>query len=239
MKYIGVDACKKGWFAVCLESDERRAIEIFDSIENLWNRFQKNSLILIDIPIVLPVKEKRRWDVETRKILKQRAASVFPVPCRQAVHANTYVDACRLNKKILDVKLSIQTWNISGKIREVDNLLLSNTKAQRCVRESHPEICFWALADGRPMKYYKKTAHGFSERIKILKQAYPSSPEIVTAAMNTYRRKDLSRDDILDAIVLAITARAASEGIVTIPKQPEKDPKGLSMEIVYGKTGCL
>ncbi|MGD8522320.1 MAG: DUF429 domain-containing protein [Desulfobacterales bacterium] len=239
MNAVGVDACRKGWFAVCLESDERWAIEIFESIENLWNRFQKDSLILIDIPIGLPDSGKRRCDVNARKILKQRASSVFPVPCRQAVHANTYVNACRLNKKLLDVKLSIQTWNISGKIREVDNLLLSNTNGRRSVRESHPEICFWALADGRPMRYYKKTAHGFSERIKILKQAYPSSPEIVTTALTAYRRKDLARDDILDATVLAITARAASEGIVTIPKQPQKDPTGLSMEIVYARTGRL
>jgi predicted RNase H-like nuclease len=29
MNAVGVDACKKGWFAVCLGSDERWAIEIF------------------------------------------------------------------------------------------------------------------------------------------------------------------------------------------------------------------
>jgi len=236
MKYIGVDACKKGWFAVCLESDKRWAIEIFESIENLWNRFQKDSLILIDIPIGLPDSGKRRCDVKARKILKQRASSVFPVPCRQAVHANTYVNACRLNKKVLDVKLSIQTWNISGKIREVDNLLLNSVKARRCMRESHPEICFWALADGRPMIYYKKTAQGFSERIKILNQAYPASQEIVTAAMDSFLRKDLAKDDILDAMVLAISAGVGSGGIATIPNHPEKDPEGLSMEIVYGET---
>ena len=42
MKYIGVDACKKGWFAVCFEPDKRWTIEIFDSIDNLWNVFQKD-----------------------------------------------------------------------------------------------------------------------------------------------------------------------------------------------------
>lgn len=238
MKYIGVDACKKGWFAVCLDPDRRWVIEIFDCIDNLWNAFQMVSLILIDIPIGLPGSGKRQCDVEARKILKQRAASVFPVPCRQAIHANTYANACRLNQNILDAKLSIQTWNISRKIREVDNLLLSNTKARRCVRESHPEICFWALANGQSMTHYKKTRKGFSERIKILKKINPTTDEIVAAAMNTYRRKDLTRDDILDAMVLAITASVASGGIVTIPKHPEKDPKGLSMEIVYGKISC-
>jgi predicted RNase H-like nuclease len=235
MKYIGVDACRKGWFTVCFDPYKRWTIGIFDSIDNLWKMFHMDCLILIDIPIGLPGSGKRRCDVEARKILKQRSASVFPVPCRQAVHANTHANACQLNKEILDVKLSIQAWNISKKIREVDNLLLSNTKARRRVRESHPEICFWALADNRPMRYYKKTGRGFSERIKILNRIYPSSPDIIRAALTRYRRKDLARDDILDAMVLAITARVASQSIVTIPKHPEKDPKGLSMEIVYGK----
>ena len=55
MKYIGVDACKKGWFAVCLESDERWAIEIFDSKTpgkrsrrtSDGNRVRQNSLLII------------------------------------------------------------------------------------------------------------------------------------------------------------------------------------------------
>ena len=237
MEYIGVDACKKGWFAVCLGPDKRWAIGIFNSIGNLWRRFEKDSLILIDIPIGLPGSGKRRCDVEARKILRKRASSVFPVPCRQAVYADTYANACRLNKKILGVKLSIQTWKISEKIREVDNLLLRNIKARRRIRESHPEICFWALADGRPMMYYKKTARGFSERVNILNRIYPSSQEIVAEAITNYRRKDLAKDDILDAMVLAISASAGSGGIATIPHHPEKDPKGLSMEIVYSNTG--
>ena len=238
MNSIGVDACRKGWFAVSLDSNERWGIEMFDCIDDLWGMFQNNSLILIDIPIGLPGGGKRRCDVEARKILKQRAASVFPVPCRQAVHADTYARACRLNKKILDAKLSLQTWNISGRILEVDNLLLNNAKARRCVRESHPEICFWALDHGRPMTYYKKTAQGFSERMNILNRIFPSSHAIVADALTTYRRKDLARDDILDAMVLAISARAALKDNFTIPKKPEEDPKGLPMEIVYGKTDC-
>ena len=107
------------------------------------------------------------------------------------------------------------------------------TKARRRVRESHPEICFWALAGGQPMKHYKKTDQGLSERRKLLKKTKPTTDEIINAAMNTYYRKDLATDDILDAIALTITAAAPSESLVTIPKTPEKDPKGLPMEIVY------
>ena len=143
MKYVGVDACRKGWFAVCLSPNYRWDIEIFTAIGDLWNRFQSAALLLIDIPIGLPESGKRKCDIDARKILKQRATSVFPAPCRQAIHANSYPEACRINKKILGVKLSVQTWNISGKIREADDLLLNNTMARRHMREAHPEVCFW------------------------------------------------------------------------------------------------
>jgi predicted RNase H-like nuclease len=233
MSTVGVDACRKGWFAVCLSPNNGWAIEIFTTIRDLWNAFQSVSLLLIDIPIGLPESGKRQCDIDARKILKQRKTSVFPAPCRQAIHANSYQKACRINNKILGAELSVQTWNIAGKIREVDDLLITDEKARRRVRESHPEICFWALAGGQPMKHYKKTDQGLSERRKLLKKTKPTTHEIINAAMNTYYRKDLATDDILDAIALAVTAAAPSESLVTIPKTPEKDPKGLPMEIVY------
>jgi predicted RNase H-like nuclease len=233
MKTIGVDACKKGWFAVSINSDNAWEIGIFDSIGDLWNASQNNALILIDIPIGLPDNGKRRCDVETRKILKKRASSVFPVPCRQAIHADTYQKACRINKKILDVKLSVQTWNISGKIREVDDFLRKNEKARRCVRESHPEICFWALAGQRPMAHYKKSERGFAERQKLLNRINPTTEKIFNSAMKRFLRKDLARDDILDAIVLGISAASRKKSLVTIPNNPPRDAVGLPLQIVY------
>jgi predicted RNase H-like nuclease len=233
MSTVGVDACRKGWFAVCLSRNNGWAIDIFTTIRDLWNTFQKASLILIDIPIGLPEKGKRHCDIDARKILKQRATSLFPVPSRQAIHAKNYQNACRMNKKILGIKLSIQTWNISGKIREVDDLLMNDEKARCRVRESHPEICFWALAGGQPMKHYKKTDQGFAERRKVLKKKHPFTNEIVDTAMNKFYRKDLAKDDILDAMALAVSAAAPPESLKTIPKNPAKDSKGLPMEIVY------
>ena len=233
MEYIGIDACRKGWFAVLMGPSNRWRIEIFSSIGDLWNARQGNALILIDIPIGLPDNGKRRCDVEARKILEKRAASVFPVPCRQAIQADTYKEACRINQKILGVKLSVQTWNIADKIREVDDLLCNDGKARRCVRESHPEICFWALAGGRPMIHYKKTERGFAERLNLLKRIKPVSEKIVSTALKKFRRKYLARDDILDATALAVTATAGIDALVTIPENLPKDSMGLPMEIVY------
>jgi predicted RNase H-like nuclease len=233
MQNIGVDACKKGWFAVSLDDNNDWAIGIFETIGDLWNSLQSNALILIDIPIGLPDNRKRQCDVEARMLLKKRSGSVFPVPCRQAIHANTYKKACRINQKILGVKLSVQTWNIAEKIREVDDLLCNDGKARRCIRESHPEICFWALEGGRPMTHYKKTGRGFAERLNLLKRINPATEKIADFAIKGFLRKDLTGDDVLDATVMAVSATAEENGLISIPENPPRDNKGLPMEIVY------
>ena len=69
MVVVGVDACKKGWFAVALDRRGNWKIGIFKTIDDLWSTFQNVSLILIDIPIGLPYSGKRMCDTETRKIL--------------------------------------------------------------------------------------------------------------------------------------------------------------------------
>jgi len=50
MNYIGVDACKKGWFAVSIGTDEPFEVGIFESIADLWDSLKSNAMILIDIP---------------------------------------------------------------------------------------------------------------------------------------------------------------------------------------------
>jgi predicted RNase H-like nuclease len=233
MNFVGVDACKKGWFAVALDRQCIWDIEIFKRIDVWGSAFQNASIIFIDMPIGLPYGNKRKCDTETRKILNRRASSVFPVPCREALHARTYGQACRINQQVLGVKLTIQTWNISAKILEVDRFLRNNKQARRRFRESHPELCFWALAGGRTMAYSKKTAKGFAERYSVLVKNYPETQDIVHQALDQFQRKDLARDDILDALALAISAKIGSNSIRTVPLIPLVDKKGLPMEIVY------
>jgi predicted RNase H-like nuclease len=233
MNFVGVDACRKGWFAVALDRKGNWNIGMFKTIDDLWNAFHNASLILIDIPIGLPDSGKRRCDTETRKILNRRASCVFPVPCRQALHARTYRQACRINQQVLGVKLTIQTWNISAKILEVDRFLRNNKQARRRFRESHPELCFWSLAGGHPMAYSKKKPRGFSERSLLLLKIYPESKAIIDNALERFMRKDLARDDILDALALAVCASLPLSSIRTVPPNPPTDKMGLPMEIVY------
>jgi hypothetical protein len=106
MKYIGVDACRKGWFAVSMGPYNAWEIEIFDSIGDLWDECQCNALILIDIPIGLPDNGIRECDVEARKLLKKRAASVFPVPCRQAIKSVLPVfSRCPAGRRSMQIRI--------------------------------------------------------------------------------------------------------------------------------------
>ena len=231
---VGVDACKAGWFVVEIGRKGDWAFDIFPEIDTIWRRVSKTaSLILIDIPIGLPEKGTRACDVLARKVLKKRAASVFSVPCRKALQALNYQDASKINYQESGKKLSVQSWNISGRIKEVDGFLTGTPKAHHHIRESHPEVCFWALSGAQPMHFNKKTADGHRERKHILQRFYPRCMEIIESAMSKFPRKDLVKDDILDALVLAVTALSPPETIVTFPQNPPKDERQLSMEIVY------
>lgn len=233
MKFVGIDGCSKGWFAVLILNERDWSIGIFPDIKSLWEAHQDSTLILIDIPIGLPYLINRVCDGEARRILGKRGSSVFPAPARKAIHARNYEAACQINQKILGKKISLQTWHISHKIWEVDDLLIRDRNARNCFRESHPEICFWALAGGEAMSYSKKTAPGISERLAVLSKRFPGSEDIFRSASGEFKRRDLAIDDILDAMVLAITASSSPENLKTIPEFPDRDREHLPMEIVY------
>lgn len=235
MNFIGIDGCPQGWFAISFDQNGNYDFNVFDHIDSLWQAYQDSSLILIDIPVGLPHWRSRLCDVEARKRLGRRGASVFPAPSREAIYQPDYESAGKVNQKILGKKLSIQAWNICPKIKQVDQLMCNTEGAQQRIRESHPEICFWALAGGRSMSYNKKTEPGFEERLLQLKKITVLAEELYFKAIEKFKRKDLAKDDILDAIALAITAASPSETLGTIPDLPERDLKNLPMEMVYSK----
>jgi predicted RNase H-like nuclease len=82
------------------------------------------------------------------------------------------------------------------------------------------------------MKYNKKTTEGYEQRIAVMERFLPGAKRIVETALGQYPRKQLARDDIVDALVGAVTT-SMSGSFQTIPDGPEVDDAGLSMEIVY------
>lgn len=101
------------------------------------------------------------------------------------------------------------------------------------VRETAPEVCFQAFT-GSPMRYPKKNPEGFSERMKALKNLCLCADKIVNSALSEYRRSKVSKDDVLDALAAAVTAKLGQRyGFEYVPCEPEKDSEGLNIQMVY------
>jgi predicted RNase H-like nuclease len=235
MKVVGIDGCMGGWFTISIIDFNKWNISLFSDIFYLWETHKDANIILIDIPIGLKERDKveRFCDLEARKILgRKRAKSVFPAPSRSTMYAKDYTDACEINQKMTNRKISIQTWNIIPKIKEVDTLISENINARNKIKETHPEICFWALK-GEHLKYSKKTKAGFNERKELLNSIYLHTNDIIKHSLNVYRRKDVKKDDILDAMVASITATKGINRLNSIPQKPEIDSKGIKMQILY------
>jgi predicted RNase H-like nuclease len=242
--FIGIDGCSAGWVAVFLFTENEKngdwKIELFPEFSFIIDFLKKeyeqlDFLILIDIPIGLKTggREERLSDLEARKILNVRKSSIFSVPCRKAVYAESYEKACKVNKELAGKSISKQAWNIVPKIRDVDSFLIKNEVFREKIKEVAPEICFQAIR-GYPIKYSKKSLDGFFKRKEVLKNICPFTEEIVETGLSKYRRKEVAKDDILDALAAAITAKMGYKyGFEYVPCEPEIDSKGLKIQMVY------
>ena len=222
-----MDGCAGGWLLASMD----QPVELFCSFGELLKAYPTKPL-LVDIPMGLPEKSPRDLESQARRLLPGRPGSLFPVPCRQAVYAASYEDACKTNSLYQGKKLSKQTWNICSKIREVDQLLCSDALLQERVSESHPELAFYLFSSDGP-HYSKKTRDGIAERLNILAIYYEQAHEYYDLALRKYPRKIVARDDVLDAMILMVlggvdqTVLADSSG---------KDERGLKIRMTLPKT---
>lgn len=233
MQFIGVDSCKKGWFVVALNVSLNWEVGVFEDFSKVVAKYSSFDNLLIDIPIGIPTRGNRACDVETRKKLGRRGTSVFTVPCRKAVYSPSYGEACRINLETNGKKLSKQTWNIVPKIKQLEKFLVSNTYYLNKIRESHPEICFWALAGKRPMENSKKTDYGIIERLELMKKIFPKAEILFKHSKQKFKRSEVSKDDIVDAMILCLSASNLTGHLLSFPEMPPQDEFGIEMEIVY------
>ena len=236
MNYLGVDGCKDGWFCVSLGEDGDWSYRVFTDAKSLADDARHASSVLIDIPVGLldSGTEERQCDREARRLLTpKRSSSVFPAPARQTLQADSYEQAQQFNRSSIGRGLSQQSWNIVPKIREIDALLLSTPSLQGVLRECHPELCFWALNVNNAMRYNKKTEEGRHERLAVLENYLAPCHQLFEQASSQYLRRQLARDDIIDAMACAVTAKFGYNNYRTVPAIPSKDIRGLPMEIVF------
>lgn len=235
--YIGVDGCKGGWIIAALNNGEL-ILEKHPSINSIINRYPVYDEFLIDMAIGLrDDPAKLRPDDIARKELSPRGSTLFPIPSRSAVYAETEEDQKQANLRTLGKSLPMQTINIIPKIREMDEFLEANPKYKNRMFESHPELSF-ARLKGEVLLSKKKEFEGFEERRSILAYCLPkiSLPDFRLKA----KEMKCNPDDLLDAVCLAVTAALKASGkCETIPADPDTDEKGLLMQLTIPKKGAI
>ena len=242
--YVGVDGCSAGWIAVCYDDQRYAGTHLYKDVEDLWDNHSSARSILIDVPIGLRESSnaKRPSDDEARTKLGQPGgSSVFPVPVRDAIHADSYEEAKKIQECRTGGSLGTQSWSIADKIGEVDTFLRETEPGTTdVIREAHPEVCFWALNGRSETKHSKKRqpAAAFWERVTIL--------ERVETQVLTYLREggsdldaEVGNDDLIDAFSLALTASERTAPVQTLPEEwpdgDQGDPTGLPMEMIFAE----
>ena len=166
-------------------------------------------------------------------MLAPRSSTVFPVPSRQAVYADGEEAQKKENIAVLGKSLAKQSMAIIPKIREMDTFLEEHQEYKNIICESHPELCF-AKMKGSVLFSKKKEYMGFMEREQILTDYL--GKENLKGLWN--RAKDLkcNPDDVIDAVCLAVAASLkAMDKCETVPEKPQKDARGLLMQMVVPK----
>ena len=125
------------------------------------------------------------------------------------------------------------------KTAEIDKVMTSHSKPNN-VQEAHPEVCFRALSkvlDNETARFRgKHDGLGFLDRFRILRGVIPGTEQLCNDARASYPESKVGADDILDALVAAVTAKLSYQDgyeLRTLPATPPKDSKGLPMEMVY------
>ena len=101
------------------------------------------------------------------------------------------------------------------------------------IREVHPEILFWALNNDVSMAKREKRSEGIRERVMVLERHYKGAAELIEQVGRKHPRHEVARDDIVDALAAAVSARIAQGDYRTLPENVETDQEGLRMEMVY------
>lgn len=197
---IGIDGARGGWVCAALENEQLK-LEFVSSLSEI--SLESGDRALIDMPIGFPSSGPRMCDGDAARSLGSRRSTVFPVPCRAAVEAQSFREACERNAELQGKKLSLQLWNIVPKMIELDVFLRSLPAAHERIAEGHPEIAFATLSPSDVPLAPKRKPEGRETRIAILSRA--AGQDIWKAVGDFYgaHRPQVAIDDVIDAVALA------------------------------------
>ena len=233
MKTAGIDGCKAGWILITF--DENPEYRILESEQEFKDTLMEFDRVFIDMPIGLEDENySRECDRKLRETLGgEYASSVFSPPIRPALHAPSYVEANMQSFEYTEKKLTVQAWNITPKIRLLDQILGEYEDLRESVLESHPELIFMNLNGG--MIYQKKnTKKGLRHRLSLISKFENVADDFFRDIKEEFRRNQVEEDDIVDSMALALAAKqSVDKGIKTIPNNPPVDSEGLKMAIHF------
>ncbi|WP_236789572.1 DUF429 domain-containing protein [Amycolatopsis sp. GM8] len=211
-RVLGVDACKAGWFGVALGDG---CAYVAGTIAELVGRAEADGpvdVVGIDIPIGLPDTTRRQADVLARQAIGRLRASVFITPVRPALSAPDHRTASELNRKLAGEGISMQAFRLTPKLLQVE--AWARVTHHRVV-EVHPEVSFATLA-GEPLTASKHTWAGAELRRGLLGNAGIDLHDLGSPG------RFAGVDDVLDAAVVAWTARRVAAGEArAMPDPPE------------------
>ncbi len=143
-------------------------------------------------------------------------------PVRDALLAPDHAAAVKINRDKAGEGISAQAYALRDRILSVDAWVRTTS---RVVKEVHPEVSFAHLA-GQPLHTRKKTWDGAEQRRQLLAAA-----DIDLTGFDV-GHGGVAVDDVLDAAVVAWTARRVLTGDATsIPDPPEQFSDGLRAAI--------
>lgn len=240
MLIAGADGCPGGWAVVTAQVLAPEATigslttEVVDGLDRFvaMTRRLELAALAIDMPIALLDRHPRNADLEARRFLGPRRASVFPTPVLATLDAVDYADACARSRASCGKALSKQAWNLMPKIRQLDHLI--EAEDQSCVVEAHPECAFQRLNDGRPLDQPKSTAAGQRVRSALLTSSDRFAPGEIQAALDrrTETRPIVPITDLLDALSLVLTAHHVAIGSEH-RLGDQRDHRGRRAQIVF------
>ncbi len=245
----GVDGCKAGWVAAIRLPGRAATVEVFRRFEELVAALPGDAVIAVDMPIGLPDysrKGERGPEMAVRPLLGPRQSSVFSIPSRSAVYAETHaftsLDAWYEAHRRASIvaretsdpprAISIQAFGIFSKIRELDTLLRARPDLRGRVHESHPEVAFWRLNGECAMSSPKKVkgrVHppGMEERRALLARC-----GLDRFLLDRPSPRGAGDDDVLDAFAMLLVAERVADGrAVPFPDPPLVDGHAIPIAI--------
>ncbi|SDX94242.1 DUF429 domain-containing protein [Paenibacillus sp. CF384] len=259
--YIGVDGSKNQWVAALLDSTQEestiRYVQV-EHLEELWAEFGMTCRkLLIDMPLGLSSSGKRRCDELVMDMLgpanKKRCfhapsynaleewrrltrAESNGEPARSPIERYNAING--INVTDTQMNLTPPGYALVPRIANVRDFVLSIAD-RSVVSEAHPEVCFLALSN-RERFSSKHHVPGLFERLAVIQSHIPNFiNDVASGGDAVWNQVSAKMDDVLDATVLALTARMMMENPASTRRitnePPLNDQSGIPIEIVYAE----